>query len=139
MCENAKREAPTLLARAHARAGRVAEARREVAQALELTGDVSAERRVRALVSATATELAARDAAALASHAERLAALWRDLEDPYEALDAAIELHRAFARLGEAAKLPALHDEARAIARRLDARLPSPRHERETLAAIAAG
>jgi hypothetical protein len=128
-----------MLARAHARAGRVAEARREAAQALQLAQGVGAERRVRALVAAAATEIAAGDTTALVPHAEQLAALWRELEDPYEALDAAIELYRAHAKLGEVAKLPALHDEAVAIARRLDARLPSPRHERETLAAIAAG
>ena len=138
MCENAKRLAPVLLARAHARSGRLAEARREAAQALDRAG-ATEERRVRALVAAISTEIAAGDLAALGPHAEDLGRLWQGLEDPYEALDAAVELFRARMRLGEAQRLPALRDEALALARRLDARLPSPRHERETLAALGRG
>jgi hypothetical protein len=52
MCDNAKRQAPALLARAHARSGSLAEARREVGEALGRTEGTAAERRVRALVAA---------------------------------------------------------------------------------------
>jgi hypothetical protein len=119
-CENAERTAPVRLARAYARAGRLAEAHREAERASVLAENTEAERRVRALVAraVVANATKAPEAKSLATElVERVGAL----EDAYEKLDALLAAHAA---LGD----DALADQSIALAERLDARIEKKRH-----------
>lgn len=135
MCENAERWYPTRMARAYARAGQLAKAQHLADEALAANATLEAERRLRAHVAAMEVALAADQLAAAREHYARVVAtLEEQLEDPYDLLDTHKACHRAARRLG----LPVERHRAEAIAlaRRVDARLATPRHERETLAAL---
>lgn len=135
MCENAERWYPSRMARAYTRAGQLAKAEHLAQKALAANASCEAERRLRAQVAAMEVALAADQLDEARGRYERaLATFAEEHEDPYALLDAHKACHRAARRLG----LPVERHrtEAIALAKRVDARLPTPRHERETLAAL---
>jgi hypothetical protein len=142
VCENAKASTPVKLARAYARSGRLAEARREADLALSRARGREPERLLRAQVAALMVATARRavdDIGPLADAALPIAAA---LEDAYERLDANLALYAAIAITDDPALrsvLPRIADDARAIARRLDARLSRPRHVEATERALGGG
>jgi hypothetical protein len=143
ICENARATTPVKLARAYARHGRVAEARREAERALGLARGREPERVLRALVAALEVATARRAPDDIAPLAESALPIAAGLEDAYERLDADLVLHAAIGLLPTEthaalrAAIPRLADDARALARRIDARLPRPRHVTATERALA--
>lgn len=138
MCDHAKTWAPGLLARVYTRAGRLAEAKKQAARAIAAAVEVEAELRVRAQVVALEVALAADDSKAVAAWVAEIDGGRAALEDPYEELEAVVALHHGYARLDRPGELERLRAVATVLARRLDARLRAPRHERETLAQLGA-
>ena len=141
ICDNARATTPVKLARAYARHGRVAEARREAERALARARGREPERMLRAQVAALEVAAARRALDEIAPLAEAALPIATGLEDAYERLDAALALHAAIGLLGSQAtlraELPRLAADARAIARRLDGRLARPRHVAATERALA--
>jgi hypothetical protein len=127
-CENADRTAPVRLARAYAKAGRLAEALREANRAVAMAEGTEAERRARAQVVRTVVAHAMKAADAKA-HATELVETATALEDAYEQLDAFLVAHAVL-------KDASLETKSIALAERLDARIEKKRHVEATRRAL---
>lgn len=131
-CENAATSTPIARARAYARAGRIAEARVQADLAVSGAEPSSREWWLRAQVARADVAVAAGDRTEAEGAADAVAQAIDPIEDPYEQLDALVALHQARRWLEPSRDLGSVAERALSIARRVDARLPRPRHVVET-------
>ncbi len=135
-CKNAKRALPIKLARVYTWAGDLAKARRHVEVALRENATEDNEQRLRASVAALELGLAMNARGLVEKHFALATELMKGLEDPYDQLEAARVAHAGAGLLERADEQARLRGVALALAKRVDARLAVPRHERITLAAL---
>lgn len=128
ICDHARRATPIRLARAYARGGRLAEAHARAREALALSDGSEHEAKLRAQVAALEVALGTKDVTEAEARAAEVAPAIEKLEDPYDALDALVVLHRALAFLGRSTELDAVRRRALELAERIDARLAKKRH-----------
>ena len=134
MCDHAKMRLPVVRARAYGRAGERPKARLHAKKALVAASGAGTEFKLRAHCAALEVALGGRGK--LDEHVAFIAASLDSLEDPYEALDAVKLLHRAATASKQTAAAAEHRARALELARRIDKRLTTPRHERETLTAL---
>ncbi len=131
-CAYADRRVPAQLAVAYVRQGRIAEARRHAIKAVRLADTVGAGW-VEARTAALEVAVASADATWCTSLVDSTLPVLATLEEPYGQLAAYVAIYRALRALDR--DPTEARTRAQGLARRIDARLASPRHLRETEAA----
>ena len=138
MCEHAKMRLPAEYAKAYARGGKRPQARLHAKKALAAAGAAANEFKVRAHCAALEVALGGRTPAKIDEHVAFIAASLGSIESPYEVLDAVKLLHHAAIVRKRPDEAERYRVQALELARRIDKRLATPRHERETTETFAA-
>ena len=141
VCDGSRSIAPRLFARSLAGAGRHAEAAVQAKKALARSKDRNPEEHGRLLTMRLDVAAAGDRGSTVARCVDELEPILDKIEDAYELHDALVAACKAIAKTGVTTKLAAygaLRERALGLARRLDARLTTPRHVAETEATLPA-